>query len=131
VTPSLRRAISVLGLAALVAGVPAVLVAVVGWPLPRGLPTPTQVAGALDDGWRPGGRFVVGVLALVGWALWAQLMRHVVAEVRRLRLAGDDLSPVPPGRGWPPAWPPGWWGAWCWPPRWPRRWPPPPPCPPC
>ncbi|MFP5376435.1 MAG: hypothetical protein ACLGIO_06585, partial [Acidimicrobiia bacterium] len=98
-TPTLRRTTSILGLAALVAGVPAVLMAAVGWPLPRGLPTPGEVAGALGDGWRPGGRFVLGVLALVGWALWAQVMRHVVAEARRLRLAGDEPPPVPAGAG--------------------------------
>ena len=92
-TRVLRALASVLGLAAAIAGLPALLVGVVGWPLPHGLPTLGELANAVGDGWRPGERFVLGVLALVAWALWAQLLRHLVAEVR-LRRAG---GPVPLG----------------------------------
>ena len=87
----LRALASVLGLAAAIAGLPALLIGVVGWPLPHGLPTLGELANAIGDGWRPSERFVLGVLALVAWVLWAQLVRHLVAEVR-LRRAG---GPVP------------------------------------
>lgn len=80
-----RPLASVVGLVALVAGVPALLITVVGWPLPHNLPALSEVRSALGDGWRPGQRFVLGVLGLVTWLLWAQMTRHVVAEIRLLR----------------------------------------------
>ncbi len=96
-----RRAAPALGLVGLVAGVPALLVGVVGWPLPHGLPSADAVRSALSDGWQPDARFVLGVLAVVLWVLWAQLMRHVVFQVRvqlQTRRAGgfntDDVSPL-------------------------------------
>ena len=93
----LRAAASVYGLGALVGGVPALLVVAVGWPLPRGLPSPDQVRAALGDGWRPDERFVLCLLALVFWVLWAQLLRHVGGQLRvelRARRAGLVAAPA-------------------------------------
>ncbi|HVM03351.1 MAG TPA: hypothetical protein VM263_11835, partial [Acidimicrobiales bacterium] len=96
----LRAMASLFGLGALVGGVPALLIGVVGWPLPHGLPTLDEVSTALGDGWRPDERFVMGFLALLFWVLWAQVLRHVLGQVRlqlRLRQAaattGDQLLP--------------------------------------
>ena len=77
----LRAAGSVFGLGALAGGVPALLVLVVGWPLPHGLPKLDEVRTALADGWKPDERFVLGLLALVFWVLWAQVLRHVARQL--------------------------------------------------
>lgn len=96
----LRALASLLGLAATMGGLPALLIGVVGWPLPRRLPTAEQVRSALGDGWRPDERFVLSVLALLLWLLWAQLLRHVLSQFRfQLRLqraaiaTGDEFLP--------------------------------------
>ena len=78
----LRALVSLYGLGALVGGVPALLVGIVGWPLPHGLPSPEAVGTALGDGWRPDDRFVMCFLALLLWVLWVQALRHVVGQVR-------------------------------------------------
>jgi len=95
----LRAAASLFGLGALVGGLPALLVGAVGWPLPHGLPSPAELRAALDGGWRPGERFVLGLLAVLVWLLWAQILRHVLAQLRlqiRLQRAvattGDALA---------------------------------------
>ena len=95
-----RTVASVVGLVALVVGVPALLIAIVGWPLPRGLPSPDEVGRALGDGWRPGGRFVLGVLGLVAWVLWVQLVRHVVSEARRQHRSGPRPAVSTSTGGW-------------------------------
>ncbi|MGI8778104.1 MAG: hypothetical protein ACR2LJ_12170 [Acidimicrobiales bacterium] len=96
----LRAGASLVGLGAVVGGVPALLIAVVGWPLPRRLPTTAQVSSALGDGWRPDERFVLCFLAALVWLLWAQLLRHVLSQFRiqtRVRhaaiAAGDENLP--------------------------------------
>jgi hypothetical protein len=76
-----RRTLSAVGLVAVVAGIPAVLVAVVGSPLPRRWPGIDGVGSALENGWRPDQAFVLGLLAVLGWLVWAQLVRHVVVEL--------------------------------------------------
>ena len=100
-----RRLVSVVGLVAVVAGIPAVLVGFVGWPLPRRWPSLEQLRSALADGWSPDEAFVLGVLAVIGWILWAQLIRHVVAEIvaHRHGRAGvpEELAPAAPGGLWP------------------------------
>jgi hypothetical protein len=91
-----RAASSVVGLAALVGAVPALLVVLVGWPLPHGLPRLEEIRTALGDGWKPDEAFVVGLLAVIVWVVWAQVMRHVVGQLRfqlRARRA------APPGAG--------------------------------
>jgi len=99
---ALRGLASVLGLVAAVAGLPTLLVALVGWPLPHGLPAGSEIRSALGEGWRPGERFVLGVLAVVLWVLWAQLLRHLAAEIRLCRRAGTGwplvATATPPGR---------------------------------
>lgn len=108
----LLRALGALfGLGALVGALPTLLVVVVGWPLPRRLPTPQQVSAALDQGWRPDERFVMGVLAILLWLVWAQVLRHLLAQVRhhrrlqRLAPAGAGVPAVmvapAPRRGGP------------------------------
>ena len=77
-----RAAASAVGLTAAVAAIPALLIILVGNPLPAGLPSWAETQTALADGWKPPDQFVLGVLALILWVLWAQLMRHVAAEVR-------------------------------------------------
>ncbi|MBW3575865.1 MAG: LysM peptidoglycan-binding domain-containing protein [Actinobacteria bacterium] len=90
-----RMAMSVVGLVALVVGIPAVLVRFVGRPLPQAWPSLDEVRVALEDGWSPDERFVLGVLAIVVWVLWAQLLRHVVGQlVAQWRVrAGGEPSP--------------------------------------
>ncbi len=100
-----RAAVSVAGLGLVVAGIPALLVHFVGWPLPQAWPGLGEVRAALEDGWRPGSDFVLGLLAIVAWALWVQLLRHVVAQVNEQRwvrqavLAGHTAPWAPPRRG--------------------------------
>ena len=99
-----RAVASVVGLVGLVAALPALLLTLVGNPLAGGLPTWAEAQTALADGWRPSDRFVVSVLALVLWALWAQLMGHLYAEVRAHRDRPEDgsgpvLPDVPRRRG--------------------------------
>jgi hypothetical protein len=93
-----RQAVSVVGLVAVVAGIPAVLVGVVGWPLPRRWPGIDGVGSALDNGWRPDQAFVLGVLAVLGWLVWAQLVRHVVVELAAHRRARGEPTAAPAAR---------------------------------
>lgn len=81
---------------ALVIGVPAALWALVGWPLPRALPTLAELRSGLEGGQVPDA-FVVKGLALACWVAWAQVVACTVAEVtawargrgaRRVPLAG-------------------------------------------
>jgi hypothetical protein len=90
-----RQAVSAVGLVAVVAGIPAVLVGVVGWPLPRRWPGVDEVGSALENGWRPDQAFVLGALAVLGWLVWAQLVRHVVVELaahRRTVALGEPVA---------------------------------------
>ena len=77
-----RVALSAGGLAAAVGAVPALLVGLVGNPLPSRLPTWAETQTALADGWKPSDRFVIGMLSVLLWVLWARLMGHLFAEVR-------------------------------------------------
>ncbi len=95
-TPPARKAVSALGLLAVVAGMPAALVGLVGWPLPRRWPSAEQVRSALAEGWTPDEAFVAGVLALLAWVLWVQLLRHVVVALaaQRRAMATGEAVPV-------------------------------------
>jgi hypothetical protein len=87
-----RMALSVLGLGLVVAGIPTVLVSFVGWPLPASWPSLGEIGAALEDGWTPGTDFVLGLLAIVAWVLWAQLLRHVLAQANEQRRARHALA---------------------------------------
>jgi hypothetical protein len=64
-------------LLALVVGVPAALVALIGWPLPRRLPSLglETLRAPVDTS------TLVNVLALVVWVAWAQFTACVLVEV--------------------------------------------------
>ncbi len=97
-----RQAVSAVGLVAVVAGIPAVLVGVAGWPLPRRWPGIDEVGSALENGWRPDQAFVFGVLAVLGWLVWAQLVRHVMVELaahRRIVAIGEPAAAPPTRHG--------------------------------
>jgi len=91
-----RVTFSAAGLAAAVGAVPALLIGLVGNPLPSRLPAWAQVQVALAEGWKPSDRFVIGVLSVVLWVLWARLMGHLYAEVAAhratLHVGADDRA---------------------------------------
>ena len=60
-------------------GVPAGLVAYVGWPLPTSLPTLDQIQLAFRSGIDP--QLLINALAVVVWIVWAQLVVALAAEV--------------------------------------------------
>ena len=80
-------------------GIPALLVRAAGWPLPRRLPTPSSVAAAFGGQWRPDDHFVISALAVIAWAVWAQIGAVTLSELRTIRSGR-------PGRTVP-------WSAWC------------------
>src|SRR5215218_563321 len=80
-------------LLALVVGVPAALVALIGWPLPRRLPSLglETLRAPVDTS------TLVNVLALVVWVAWAQFTACVLVEVKAA-VAGAGLpAKVPLG----------------------------------
>ncbi|HET7486529.1 MAG TPA: hypothetical protein VFJ85_01275 [Acidimicrobiales bacterium] len=77
VTSSVAACIGVL---ALVVGFPVLLWALAGWPLPHGVPDWSEASAAISDGAIPD-RLWIGLAALVGWLVWAQLGVAVLAEV--------------------------------------------------
>jgi DNA-binding SARP family transcriptional activator len=104
ITTGILRALGrlVRGLAALavllvlVAGVPAALWVVVGWPLPHALPDVAEVGRALTDTAIPD-QVLIKILALACWTVWAVFAAAVTAETvaavrgrsaRRVPLAG-------------------------------------------
>jgi len=74
-----RGLLSLGGVAVLVAGVPAALIAWVGSPLPAGVPSPSDVADALRDTYIPD-EFLVKALALVCWIVWIELTASLLVE---------------------------------------------------
>ncbi len=92
---------ALLALAAALAGVPAALATVVGWPLPRSFPHLHDITSALG-GQSIDDALLVKVLAVVCWLAWAQFSACVVAETvacrrgrrsRRIPLSGG-LQPL-------------------------------------
>ena len=77
----LRAAASLAGLAVVVLGVPLALVTMVGWPLPRTIPTWDAISRALETGEVADGVWLKGIACVV-WAAWAQFTASVVVEVR-------------------------------------------------
>ncbi|MEX1005671.1 MAG: LysM peptidoglycan-binding domain-containing protein [Acidimicrobiia bacterium] len=92
-TQAARAVTALLTLIGFTFGVPAGLVAYVGWPLPTTLPTVDQIQLAVRSGIDP--QLLVNTLAVIVWIVWAQLAVAVTVEVtaalrgrvaRRLRL---------------------------------------------
>ena len=74
------RAAATTVLAALVAGIPAMLIYGVGAPLPStGLPWTDQLAALLTQ--PPTGRLLLGITAILLWALWAVFILSLAAEL--------------------------------------------------
>jgi LysM repeat protein len=67
------------GTLALVVGVPAALLTWVGSPLPAGMPSGSDVVGALRDTYIPD-EFLVKALALVCWLVWIELVASLLVE---------------------------------------------------
>jgi hypothetical protein len=67
------------GGALLVVGVPVALIAWVGWPLPAGVPSPSEVTAALRDTYIPES-FLVKALALACWLAWSELVASLAVE---------------------------------------------------
>lgn len=72
---------SFLGLAALLAGVPAAQASLVGWPLPRQVPTWKQVGDALASRTWLTDTVLVNCLSVLLWLLWALFAASVLIEV--------------------------------------------------
>lgn len=92
-----KGTISLLLILALLVGVPALLLTIVGFPLPTEAPSLGLIRNHIEDGNIPD-LFVVKTLALVVWVVWIQLAVAVLAEVFALirgRVAGR--APVMPG----------------------------------
>jgi hypothetical protein len=90
-----RGLLSLVGVAVLVAGVPAALLAWVGSPLPAGIPSFSDVTDALRDTYIPD-EFLVKALALVCWIVWfeltASLLVEAVAYVRGRKAGAVPLA---------------------------------------
>jgi nucleoid-associated protein YgaU len=89
--------ISLVVIVALLAGIPALLIVVIGFPLPTEAPSIDLIRTHLADGDIPD-PFLVKTLALTVWLVWAQLAVAIVVEgvaLARGRLSGR--APVLPG----------------------------------
>ncbi|HWH01708.1 MAG TPA: hypothetical protein VNV66_20865, partial [Pilimelia sp.] len=64
---------------ALVAGVPAVLVVTVGWPLPDHWPTWSELATTVTS--PASDRMILNLIAIVGWIAWVHFLRDLTIEV--------------------------------------------------
>ena len=81
---------------ALVVGVPAVLIAYVGWPLPTRLPTLEEIHLGLRSGIDP--TLLINTLAVVVWVTWVQLVTALGVEVvAAVRGKASRRVPVLPG----------------------------------
>jgi DNA-binding SARP family transcriptional activator len=99
--PRGRRLLAALSLAALIAGVPVCLAAVIGWPLPGSLPDLDELRKVLSSPLAPS--LVIDLLALVAWAAWAHFAVCVFLELAtaaRARSSGQlgQAVRVPGGR---------------------------------
>jgi hypothetical protein len=71
---------------AVITGLPAFLIAAVGWPLPHGTPTWTEVQRAYQIRNIPD-RLITGTLACAGWIIWALLVLTLISGLTaRIRL---------------------------------------------
>ncbi len=74
-----RGLLSLVGVALLLVGVPAALIAWVGSPLPANVPAVSDVTDALRDTYIPD-EFLVKALALVCWVVWFELTVSLLVE---------------------------------------------------
>lgn len=93
------RAVGVLALlAALVVGLPYLLVALVGNPFPESLPSVDELRILLTQNGQGFANFIIGVLAILIWIIWAQLMIALVVETAAtLRRSQSRRLPIAPG----------------------------------
>lgn len=78
-TALLRILYGTAGLLVLLAGLPLLLAAAVGWPLPRAVPTWEEVRSALG-GSSVSDATILKIAAVVGWLAWAQLVASAAVE---------------------------------------------------
>lgn len=82
---------------AMLVGMPALLVAAAGWPLPTYVPKPADVILAIEQSNIPSS-FVLKALAFIGWLVWAQFawatLWETVVNMRRVS-RGGDATPAP------------------------------------
>jgi len=102
----LRALAALIGTSLFTAGIPVLLVRVVGWPLPHGVPGPAGIISALQSGWRPDPATVIKAFTVVAWIAWAQIGLSVASEVRS-RQSGRRTQDVPLARWCRPL------GDWC------------------
>lgn len=88
------RTTSVLSAVGFCLGIPALLCRAAGWPLPRRLPSLSAVGNAFSGGWRPDDQFVMSVLAIIAWIVWAQIGMVVIVELRAIR-SGQRIQSLP------------------------------------
>jgi DNA-binding SARP family transcriptional activator len=86
-------------LAALLAGMPAVLVAVAGWPLPNAVPTWQQISDLLTGPYLSD-EFLIDVLACAGWVCWGLLTLSAVLDITAavLRLPVPQIPGLRPAQ---------------------------------
>jgi DNA-binding SARP family transcriptional activator len=77
------RLVAALLLLTIVAGLPAALVAFIGWPLPRTVPSADDLRGWLTSPLSD--LVIVRALAIAAWLLWAAFLPSIVAEARAAR----------------------------------------------
>jgi len=79
---ALLRAIgAIVLLLLLVVGVPLLLILVVGNPFPSSMPTINEIRILLTQNGQGFANFIVGVLAIIIWFIWAQLIVALIVEV--------------------------------------------------
>lgn len=94
----IRGLAALLGLLALLVGLPVALAVVAGWPLPRGLPSLASLRQALEEGWSPDAIVVIKALAIVCWVAWVEVAACAVVEVSAA-LRGRRQAPKVPLAG--------------------------------
>lgn len=93
------RAIGVLVLlSALAAGVPYLLLTIVGNPFPSSLPSANELRILLTQNGQGFANFIIGALAVLIWLIWAQLMIALVVEAfATVRRSESRRLPLVPG----------------------------------
>ncbi|MFC7759707.1 hypothetical protein ACFQY4_18080 [Catellatospora bangladeshensis] len=91
------RVASLLALLALLIGVPALLAATAGWPLPDHIPSGGEVGQWLTSPLPD--TVYTDAAAIAGWIIWAQFAIHVIAALHRSRNprpgpAGNSRGPL-------------------------------------